>query len=155
MRTGLLLIVALLVTPGCGAKKKSEHAKFVEQADAVCAKWGQALRQIPQPPDPTAPVQVAPYLQRLVPLMRRQNAELARIRPPAKDASNMQLFISTQEAQVFFAGRARAEAARGNKSRMQFELRRWQAAIAQAAQVGNEFGFKVCTGTSSGSASRR
>jgi hypothetical protein len=35
---------------------------------------------------------------------------------------------------------------------MQLELRRWQAAIAQGAQAGNELDFKVCTGTASAGA---
>jgi hypothetical protein len=152
VRVASVTFALVLLLAGCGGKKKSEHAKFIEQADAVCAKWGQALRQIPQPPDPTAPVQVAPYLQRLVPLLSRQNAELGRLQPPESDAARMRLFLSAQAAQAAFAARARGAAARGNKARMQLELQRWQAAIIQGAQVGNALGFRVCTGTSSVSA---
>jgi hypothetical protein len=150
MRAVAILALILVAGAGCGGgKKRSEHARFVEQADTVCGKWGQALRQIPQPPDPTAPVQVAPYLQRFVPLLRKQNAELGSLKPPAKDARNMDLFLQAQGAQASLAARAGAAAARGNQKRMQLELSRWQAAIGQGAQIGNALGFKVCTGTAS------
>ena len=152
VRAASLALAFLTLVTACGGKKKSQHAKFVEQADAVCSKWGQALQQIPQPPDPTAPPQVAPYLQRFVPLLRKQNAELGRLTPPTKDSATMRLFLAAQRAQAEFAARAQQAAAQGDQNRMQLELRRWQAAIAQGAQAGNELGFKVCTGTASAGA---
>ena len=140
----LALFGALLA--GCGDKSKSEHKKFVDRADAICQAYGQAFRQIPQPPDPTAPVQVAPYLQRFVPLLKAENDRLGRLVPPAKDESNMRLFLAVQGAQATFAERARAAAARGKQAQMQSELARWQATIGQANQVGRRLGFSVCAG---------
>lgn len=149
MRLATVTLALVLLVTGCGGNKKSAHAKYVERADATCTSYGQALHQIPQPPDPTSAVQVAPYLQRFVPLLARENAALRAIAPPSEDAAKVQRFLQAQDAQAFWAERARVAAARENQARMQASLSQWQLAVTAAAQVGNELGFKACTGTSS------
>jgi hypothetical protein len=74
----VIACVTLLVVlgfPGCGGDD-GDNASFVDQADVVCSEAEQEISLVPQPQDPTDPLQLASFLERAVPVAQKQNTEL-------------------------------------------------------------------------------
>ena len=121
-------LVVVLGLPGCGGGDEESEASFVEQADVVCSEAEQEISRVPQPQDPTDPLQLANFLERAVPVAKEQNAEL----------------IAALDAEVDAAERMLAAAKSEDRQAIQQLLTESGLASAQAKRAAEGLEMAVC-----------
>lgn len=139
--------VALLVVlgfPGCEDDRGKSKASFVDQADVVCSEAEQEISQLPQPQDPTDPLQLAGFLERAVPVAQKQNAELKKLERPAEQRTQINELIAALDAEVDAAERMLAAAKREDRETIQQLLTESGFATAQAKRLAGELDLAVC-----------
>lgn len=85
-RIATAVTASALLAAGCGGSAVVTHQDDLAKADAICAA---ALRQVRAvaPPTGTGPSALAPYLDRVVPILRAQDVALHRLHRPAQSHS--------------------------------------------------------------------
>ncbi len=139
--------VALLVVlgfPGCEDDGGNSKASFVEQADVVCSEAEQEISRVPQPQDPTDPLQLANFLERAVPVAQNQNAELRKLERPAEQRAQIDELLAALDAEVDAAERMLAAAKREDRESIQQLLTESGLASAQAKRSADELELAVC-----------
>lgn len=139
--------VALLVVlgfPGCGGDDGDNNASFVDQADVVCSEAEQEISLVPQPQDPTDPLQLASFLERAVPVAQKQNTELKKLERPAEQRAQINELIAALEAEVDAAARMLAAAKREDRASIQQLLAESSVASAQAKRAADGLDMAVC-----------
>lgn len=139
--------VALLVVlgfPGCGGDDGDNNASFVDQADVVCSEAEHEISQVPQPQDPTDPLQLAGFLERAVPAAKKQNTELKKLERPAEQRAQINELIAALEAEVDAAARMLAAAKREDRASIQQLLAESSVASAQAKRAADGLDMAVC-----------
>lgn len=139
--------VALLVVlgfPGCEDDGGESKASFVEQADVVCSEAEQEISRVPQPQDPTDPLQLANFLERAVPVAQEQNAELKKLERPAEQRAQIDELIAALDAEVGAAERMLAAAKREDREAIQQLLTESGLASAQAKRAADGLDMAVC-----------
>ena len=100
MRRALLLSLALLL-PACGGGG-DEKAAFVEDAKTICDK---AAAETDALTFPKAPVEFAPYADRLVEIAKQAQSELTALEIPDADEKDLQRKVFDPFADVIDEGR--------------------------------------------------
>lgn len=139
--------VALLVVlglPGCGGDGGESKESFVDQADVVCSEAEHEISLLPQPRDPTDPLQLAGFLERAVPVAQKQNAELKKLERPAEQRARIDELIAALDAEVDAAERMLAAAKREDRGSIQQLLTESGFASAQAKRLAGELDLAVC-----------
>jgi hypothetical protein len=139
--------VALLVVlgfPGCEEDGGESKASFVEQADIVCSEAEQEISRVPQPQDPTDPLQLARFLERAVPVAKEQNEELKKLERPAAQKAQIDQLLAALDAEVGAAERMLAAANREDRQAIQQLLTESGLASAQAKQAADGLDMAVC-----------
>jgi hypothetical protein len=139
--------VALLVVlgfPGCEEDGGKSKASFVEQADVVCSEAEQEISRVPQPQDPTDPLQLASFLERAVPVAQEQNAELKKLERPAEQSAQINELLAALDAEVSAAERMLAAAKREDRQAIQQLLTESGFASAQAKRAAEGLDLAVC-----------
>jgi hypothetical protein len=139
--------VALLVVlgvPGCGGDGDKNKASFVERADVVCSEAEQEISRVPQPQDPTDPLQLANFLERAVPVAKEQNAELKELERPAEQKAQIDELIAALDAEVDAAERMLAAAKSEDRQAIQQLLTESGLASAQAKRAAEGLDMAVC-----------
>ena len=94
------MVFAALVA-ACGSKTSASTAKadFIAQADAICTSYDDLASKATKTfKHPSPRRQVAAIENRLVPLLRRESTELARLKPPAADRATIARFLADVNA---------------------------------------------------------
>ena len=139
--------VALLVVlgfPGCEEDGGKSQASFVDQADVVCSEAEAEISRVPQPQDPTDPLQLASFLERAVPVAKKQNAELKKLERPAEQTAQINELIAALDAEVGAAERMLAAAKREDREAIQQLLTESGLASAQAKRAAGGLNMAVC-----------
>lgn len=137
-------LLAVLVFPGCGGGDGESEESFVDQADVVCSEAEQEISRVPQPQDPTDPLQLASFLERAVPVAQEQNAELKKLERPAEQKAQIDELIAALDAEVDAAERMLAAAKREDRQAIQQLLTESGLASAQAKRAADELDLAVC-----------
>ena len=144
----MLAVVAALVAlgfPGC-EDKGSGKAEFVEQADAVCSDAQMQIGRVQRPQDPRDPLQLALFLERVVPIARSHNRRLRAVERPEEERAQINGFLGALEAEVDAAERMLAAARREDRQAIQVALQDSAVASAQTRQFAQRIGLRVCGG---------
>jgi hypothetical protein len=146
MRVALacVALLVMLAVPGCGGGDGESEASFVEQADVVCSEAEQEISQVPQPQDPTDPLQLATFLERAVPVAKKQNAELKKLERPAEQRAQIDELLAALDAEVDAAERMLAAAKREDRETIQQLLAESGLASAQAKRAADGLDLVVC-----------
>ena len=139
--------VALLVVlgfPGCEDDGGKSEASFVEQADVVCSEAEQEISRVPQPQDPTDPLQLARFLERAVPVAKEQNEELKKLERPPEQRAQINELLAALDAEVGAAERMLAAANREDRQAIQQLLSESGLASAQAKRAADGLDLAVC-----------
>ena len=137
-------LVVVLGLPGCGGGDEESEASFVEQADVVCSEAEQEISRVPQPQDPTDPLQLANFLERAVPVAKEQNAELKELERPAEQKAQIDELIAALDAEVDAAERMLAAAKSEDRQAIQQLLTESGLASAQAKRAAEGLEMAVC-----------
>jgi hypothetical protein len=140
-----LALLVVLGFPGCEDDDGGGDS-FTEQADAICTEAEAQIGRIAPPQDPTDPPQLALFLERAVPIARRQNQQLKQLERPAEQRTQINQLIGALEAEVDAAQRMLAAARREDRAEMQQRLQESGVASAQSGQLAQRLGLKVCGG---------
>jgi hypothetical protein len=133
-----------LVLAGCsiGDDGSSEKDAFVKQADAICFPYAQQIGGIPRPQ--TYLRDFAVYMQRAVPIARRENRELAALTPPDELTEDFRRMLSFLEQQLDLAEKAGEEAYAGRAARAEAAYRQSLDPGGEAARIAARIGFTTC-----------
>ena len=137
-------LLFVLVLPGCGGGDGESEESFVDQADVVCSEAEQEISQLPQPQDPTDPLQLATFLERAVPAARSQVAELKQLERPEEQRAQINELLAALDAEVDAAERMLAAAKREDREAIQQILGESGFASAQAKRAAGELELAVC-----------
>jgi hypothetical protein len=141
--------VALLVVlgfPGCEDDGGKNKGSFVEQADVVCSEAEYQISQLPRPQNPSDPLQLAGFLERAVPVARKQNAELKKLERPAEQRAQINQLIAALDAEVDAAERMLVAAKREDPEAIQRLLTESGFASAQSKRLAEGLDLAVCGG---------
>jgi hypothetical protein len=133
-----------LLLAGCsiGDNGSSEKDAFVEQADAICFPYAQQIGGIPRPQ--TYLRDFAVYMQRAVPIARRENIALAKLTPPEDLADDYRRMLSFLDQQLDLAEKAGEEAYAGRAGRAEAAYRQSLDPGGEAARIASRIGFTTC-----------
>ena len=143
----VLACVALVIVlgfAGCGGGDEESEASFVERADVVCSEAEQEISRVPQPQDPTDPLQLANFLERAVPVAKEQNAELKKLERPAEQKAQIDELLAALDAEVDAAERMLAAAKSEDRQAIQQLLTESGLASAQAKRAAEGLDMAVC-----------
>jgi len=141
--------VALFVVlgfPGCEDNGSESKGSFVDQADVICSEAEHEISQQPRPLDSSDPLQLAGFLERAVPVAKKQNTELKKLERPAEQRAQINELITALEAEVDAAERMVAAAKRQDSRAIQQLLTESGFASAQSKRVADGLGLAVCGG---------
>jgi hypothetical protein len=150
-----LAVFALLVVfgfPGCDEDKGDEDGSggsggtFVERADVVCSDAELEISRIARPQNSGDPLQVALFLERALPIARRQNQRLRRLERPEEQRVQIDQLLAALEAEVAAGEQMLAAARRENRAGVQAALQQSQLATLGSRQAAQELGLVVCGG---------
>jgi hypothetical protein len=145
-----LVCVALFVVlgfPGCGEDGEESEASFAEQADVLCSEAQHEISLVPQPQDPTDPLQLAGFLERAVPVARKQNAELKKLERPESQRPQINDLLAALDAEVDAAEQMLAAAKRDDRASIQRLLTQSGIASAQSKRLADGLDLAVCGGS--------
>jgi hypothetical protein len=137
-------LLVVLGFPGCEDEGGKSKASFVDQADVVCSEAEHEISLIPQPQDPTDPLQLASFLERAVPVAQKQNTELKKLERPAEQRAQINELIAALDAEVDAAERMLAAAKREDRQSIQQLLTESGFASAQAKRLADGLDMAVC-----------
>jgi hypothetical protein len=143
-RQAVAAILVGLLLAGCqiGDDGSSEKDAFVQQADTICQRYAQQIGGIPRPQ--TFLRDFAVYMQRAVPIARRQNGELNALTPPDDLADDYRRMLTFLDQQLDLAAKAGEEAFAGRESRAQTAYRQSLDPAGEASRIATRIGFNTC-----------
>jgi hypothetical protein len=141
--------VALFVVfgfPGCEEDGGQSKGSFVDQADVICSEAEHEISQLPRPLDPSDPLQLAGFLERAVPVAKKQNTELKKLERPSEQRAQINELITALDAEVDAAERMVAAAKGQDSEAIQQSLTESGFASAQSKRAADGLGLAVCGG---------
>lgn len=139
------LVLTLLVLPACGGGDEQAKAAYVEQAEAVCARANAARQAVPAA---TSAAGIPKAVRALVDVAAGATAELAALKPPEKDAAQIQeKFVGPLQSQVQDgqAYAARVQAAKGSDAGALLRLLAEAPTETRAdLEFLRDYGFRAC-----------
>jgi hypothetical protein len=139
-RTAILMALAL-VAAGCGSKPLS-HAAFVRKADAACAARRAQLRALPRP---GALIFFARYLDRALPILRKQRHDVGALREPPADKAQVKLLLSRWDAVLADLADMHRASKTGDDAGIAFGLRHAFRDNKAAKEPARKLGLGACS----------
>jgi hypothetical protein len=143
--------VLVAIVAGCGGSGGGSlsHAELIRRANAICAKFNQQLKALPQPKNP---LEIGAYVEKAVPLEQVALRSLRNLRPPKSDESTYTLFVAQIQHETTLAQNELVPAAQAptNPKRVRFILTKLAAMDKQANTLANSLGLTVCGRSASG-----
>ncbi len=141
-RQAVALALCVLALAGCQFGSDSGKADFIQDADAVCARYERQISLIPQPQ--TFLRDFAVYMRRVVPIARQQNDELRNLAAPENDAADFQRMLTLMDQQLDLWAQAGEEAFAGNDQQAQTTFTSSAGPGEEAQRISGEIGFFSC-----------
>jgi hypothetical protein len=145
MRLVAALVVAAAgasLAAGCGGSSRLSHDEFVEQADAVCARYDAAVGKLRTPRTLT---EVERYTRRVIPIYRRALAELAALEPPEVDVARVRAWLRADRRIAADLEALAAAAAARQIPHVRGVVRTATAHNRQSNRIARQLGLKVCS----------
>jgi hypothetical protein len=139
------LAVVVLLVSGCGSSSGSgrlSHTDLVKRADAICAEAHQAQQAVPAP---KTLADVAPVLDRELPIVRAELRKLAALQPAQEDEAAFKALLSDFSKSIALGVQVRNAARAGARTRQQLLTPAAAGAITQTRAVATGLGLRVCS----------
>ena len=133
--------VAVLALAACGGDERLTRAEYVRQADAICAKYERRLEALGEP---RALRDVPAFIERGVPLAKRELAELEELRPPEGDDPEVERLLAQVEETIAELERLGEAAAARDRAAAEAAAVRVEEAGAEAAKLARSYGLDEC-----------
>jgi hypothetical protein len=156
MRIGL---AALLLAGGAAAgivlaftgssQAAPTKAHYFAQVAKICRVYGPQLDRIAPPRDVTIPGEVVTPLKRVIPILRKENAELHALRPPGELATSIGRWLKLKDRVLAALERSLAAAEAPNIPLTASEYLRFITVAQQTSKLGGQIGFpSICSSSS-------
>ena len=142
MRAATVLGFTVLALAGCQFGGDSGKAEFIQEADAICAKYERQISLIPQPQ--TFLRDFAVYMRRVVPIARRETQELRQLKAPEGDAADFQRMLTLLDEQLDIWAAAGERAFAGDDQQAQATFNQSSGPGDEAQRIAGEIGFFSC-----------
>jgi hypothetical protein len=141
-RQAVVLALAALTLAGCQFGSDSGKADFIQEADAICARYERQIALIPQPQ--TFFRDFAVYMRRVVPIARQQNGELRNLAAPEDEAADFQRMVALMDQQLDLWAQAGEHAYAGRDQEAQAAYGSSAGPGEEAQRISGEIGFFSC-----------
>ena len=131
----------VLVVSACGGDERLTKAEYVRQADAICAKYERRLEALREP---RTLRDVPAFIERGVPLAKRELAEFEELRPPEGDQAEVERLLTQVEETIAELERLGEAAAARDRAAAQTAAARVEEAGAEAAKLARSYGLDEC-----------
>jgi hypothetical protein len=150
----LLLAVAAvsLVAGGCGSKdNRLSKSEFVEQANAICAKYEQRVQKRMAGIPAGDETQLASSIEKVLPVIREGNDELRSLKPPDGLQGHYDRWMKIADAEVAAASKLQNALRKGDRQAIQSAFAELQTKdVDQDRLARQELGLNGCASGSSG-----
>jgi hypothetical protein len=150
----LLLAVAAvsLVAGGCGSKdNRLSKSEFVEQANAICAKYEQRVQKRMAGIPAGNEAQLASSIEKVLPVIREGNDELRSLKPPDGLQGHYDRWMKIADAEVAAASKLQNALRKGDRQAIQSAFAELQTKdVDQDRLARQELGLNGCASGSSG-----
>jgi hypothetical protein len=140
LRPGLVA-VAVAALAGCGGGGTLSKADFVSRADAICKRYSARIKAIPQPKSPAG---IPRFVERALPLTRKELAELRALRPPAKDAGTVRRILDEFERTIEAGRKLSAAVQKNDRGAFDRANLAGSKAARTADRLARAYGFRSC-----------
>lgn len=144
------LAFLVLVASACGGSGgRLSHAQLVERANAICRKFNQQLKALPQPANP---LEIGAYIRKAVPLEQIAFTSLRKLKAPKSDEATYKLFIAQVQRETALAQDELVPATQAptNPTHVRFILTKLAAMDRQGNALAKELGLSICGQSASG-----
>jgi len=141
MRATLLGVAAVLLAAGCGGSGRLSKADYASRADAICSKYNRAIRDLQRPQSIRG---LPAFVDRALPLAKKGNDELRRLRPPKSEEATAKELVAENDAIFAAMKRLRDAAKHGDRAGIRTALRDAATANQTSKRLGGDLGLRVC-----------
>ena len=92
--------VGLWLELSAGGKAQPTRGAYLAQVSSVCRSYARRLERVPAPADPAAYGDVISSLERVVPLLREQEAAMRRVRAPEALKPRLERLFGLNQASI-------------------------------------------------------
>ena len=138
------LTLVLVAATACGSSgSRLSHAQLVQRANAICQKFNQQLKALPQPTDP---LKIGAYIKKAVPLEQVALTSLRKLNPSKRDEGDYKLFVSQVQRETTIAQTELVPATQAptNPKHVRFILSKLAAMDKRGNALANKLGLTVC-----------
>ncbi len=150
MRRLIILVPLVLLAAGCGDSKKTPsagqaltRASFVQQADAVCQKADDAVKELGQP---NGLADLPAYAKKAAAIVGRERDDLKALPAPVGDEVLVKELRTTLDDVVRVANGLVKVAAGGDPAAINDYVKQNRAADVRAKALAKQLGTRVCAG---------
>ena len=140
-RFALALAVAGLVAGCGGGRERLSKAEYAKRADAVCTKYNAKLKALTRPTSINA---LPDYVDKALPLARKGDEELRRLKPPKDEEQTAKEWLDQNDSVVGSMERLRDAAKKGDRTGIQTALNEATSANRTANRLARRLGLRVC-----------
>lgn len=136
-------------TPDTRPEPPEDQSRWAKQVDVACKPWQEQIDAVPPPIDAGG---LDPWLAATLPLVRKQVAAVAAVKPPAKEneAQRAALFVAGMRKVELGLTRYRAALRAGDAAAVQQALAEANAAGAETRGYGVALDITECGGYEDG-----
>lgn len=148
----LVMAVVALVAGGCGSKSgRLSKSEFVEQANAICAKYEQRVQKRMAGIPAGDEAQLASSIEKVLPVIREGNDELRALKPPESLQDHYDRWMKIADAEVAAASKLQNALRKGDRRAIQSAFAELQTKdVGQDRLARQELGLNGCASGSSG-----
>jgi hypothetical protein len=147
LRRSIILVPLILLAAGCGGSGKPSAAEqvtraaYAQQADAVCQKADDALRELGEPDGLS---RLPAYARRAAKIVAQERDELKALKPAAGDEERAKELGTTLDAVVRVANGLEAVAKSADVAALDDYVKQNGAADQKVKNLAKELGMTVC-----------
>ena len=142
MRRLLALALLGLVTAACGGGGRLSRAEYARQADAICARYAQAIKALGQPKSFD---ELAAFTDKAAPVAQKAVDDAKRLRPPENEQKLADRWSAETQKVVDAIKRLGTAARKNDQNAAKAALAAGDSANTNANDVGRQLGMDACT----------
>jgi hypothetical protein len=150
MRRLVPLAVLAISLAACGGGAHTlSHTQLVQRASAICAKFNQQVKALPQP---TNALEIGAFIKKAVPLEQSALTQLKKLKPSKGDETGYKRFVAQVQRETTLAQNELVPATQAPTSpkHVRFILAKLTQMDRQANAMANKLGLATCGQTASG-----